>query len=184
MIKPFEKLQFSQGDTPSRRSDLLNKLSGGLGHILDQIRTILGEATSVPLPEDIGVTVEDEGTEQGFVQRVNFTGAGVTASVSGDEATVNIPGGGGGGGTFLSGTVDLTAAALGSAKVTIADAGVAADSKIVCSAVPAAGRAMDEMELGPVIPTHGNIVAGVSFDVMVVNMGGATGQYVVNCTRN
>lgn len=41
------------------------------------------------------VNVSDEGTPQGRAATLNFTGAGVTASVSGDTATVNITAGGG-----------------------------------------------------------------------------------------
>lgn len=184
VIPPFQKLQFSANDSATLRSDLLNKLGGGLLTLLNRIRAIIGEAEHVPLPDEIGVTVEDEGTEQGFVQRLNFTGAGVTATVSGDEATITIAGGGGGG-TFLGATVDFGAGGIGSVSATIADAGVAADSKIVVSARPAAGRDVDEMEMGPVILGYGNIVPGVSFDVLAVSLDGdATGQYTVDCTRN
>jgi hypothetical protein len=41
------------------------------------------------------ITVQDEGTTQGDVTTVNFTGSGVTASVNTGVATVSIPGGGG-----------------------------------------------------------------------------------------
>jgi len=46
----------------------------------------------------VGVNGQDEGSNLGFGAYLNFTGAGVTASISGDVLTVNIPGGGGGGG--------------------------------------------------------------------------------------
>lgn len=42
------------------------------------------------------VVIQDEGTDQGTVDTINFTGAAVTATVSGSVATVNITGGGGG----------------------------------------------------------------------------------------
>jgi len=45
----------------------------------------------------VGVNGQDEGSNLGFGAYLNFTGAGVTASISGDVITVNIPGGGGGG---------------------------------------------------------------------------------------
>lgn len=45
----------------------------------------------------VGVNGQDEGNNLGFGAYLNFTGAGVTASISGDVLTVNIPGGGGGG---------------------------------------------------------------------------------------
>lgn len=41
----------------------------------------------------ITVAIEDEGVAKGDVVTINFTGAGVSASVTGDEATVVIPGG-------------------------------------------------------------------------------------------
>lgn len=44
-----------------------------------------------------GVTTQDEGVEVGFAGIMNFTGAGVTATVAGNVVTVDIPGGGGGG---------------------------------------------------------------------------------------
>jgi hypothetical protein len=45
----------------------------------------------------VGANAQDEGTNLGFGAYFNFTGAGVTASISGDVVTVDIPGGGGGG---------------------------------------------------------------------------------------
>jgi hypothetical protein len=41
------------------------------------------------------VIIEDEGTPQGAVLTLDFVGAGVTASVTGNEATITIPGGAG-----------------------------------------------------------------------------------------
>lgn len=43
-----------------------------------------------------GVTTKDEGIDVGFAGIMNFTGAGVTATASGNVVTVDIPGGGGG----------------------------------------------------------------------------------------
>lgn len=42
-----------------------------------------------------GVEIQDEGTVKGKAKKLDFTGAGVTASLSGDKATINVPGGGG-----------------------------------------------------------------------------------------
>jgi hypothetical protein len=54
----------------------------------------------------IGVNGQDEGVAIGFGAYLNFVGAGVTATASGDVITVTIPGGGGGGGGWTdSGTV-------------------------------------------------------------------------------
>ena len=48
---------------------------------------------------DVAVEVEDEGVSLGHFSKVNFTGAGVTATdAGGGVAKVDVPGGGGGGG--------------------------------------------------------------------------------------
>lgn len=39
-----------------------------------------------------GVTTKDEGIDVGFAGIMNFTGAGVTATASGNVVTVDIPG--------------------------------------------------------------------------------------------
>lgn len=45
-------------------------------------------------PKMGGVDVSDDGVELGFASNINFTGAGVTASIVGANVTVNIPGAG------------------------------------------------------------------------------------------
>ena len=45
----------------------------------------------------VGANAQDEGNNLGFGAYFNFTGAGVTAAISGDVVTVTIPGGGAGG---------------------------------------------------------------------------------------
>lgn len=45
----------------------------------------------------VGANAQDEGLDLGFGAYFNFTGAGVTATISGNVVTVTIPGGGGGG---------------------------------------------------------------------------------------
>lgn len=45
----------------------------------------------------VGANAQDEGNNIGFGAYFNFTGAGVTATISGNVVTVDIPGGGGGG---------------------------------------------------------------------------------------
>jgi hypothetical protein len=73
------------------------------------------------------VNVQDESVSQGQVTDFNFTGAGVTASVVGTVATINIAGGAGAGVT----TVEVN---LGSVnwrgKFTVVDATVSGTSKI------------------------------------------------------
>jgi len=51
------------------------------------------------------IVVENEGATQGRVRRLDCTGAGITCSVTGGEATLNVSGGGGGGGNFAEVTV-------------------------------------------------------------------------------
>jgi len=51
----------------------------------------------MPIIPANNVEVKDEGVSQGFVRSIDFTGAGVTASVTGSTASVVIPAGGGGG---------------------------------------------------------------------------------------
>lgn len=65
-------------------------------------------------------TVQDEGSTVGPATTFNFVGAGVTASVAGNVATITIPGGGGGGGgsgTVGPGTVNTYALFTGATTV-------------------------------------------------------------------
>ena len=61
---------------------------------------LLGGASSA-------ITVADEGTAQGTATFLNFTGAGVTATVSANTASINIPGGAGAAFPF-SGSAQIT----------------------------------------------------------------------------
>ena len=71
----------------------------------------------------VGVGVQDEGSSLGFGAYLNFTGAGVTVTLSGSIATVSIPGGGGGGTTGWTSYYDYTATA---GQTTFAAAGITA----------------------------------------------------------
>lgn len=51
----------------------------------------------MPLTNPNTVEILDEGISQGNVSRVDFTGAGIAATVVGDTATVTAGGGGGSG---------------------------------------------------------------------------------------
>jgi len=55
------------------------------------------------------IEILDEAVSQGRIRSINFTGAGVTATISGDVATINIPGGGGG--SFANTVISATPAA-------------------------------------------------------------------------
>jgi len=48
----------------------------------------------MPIIPSISVAIQDEAVLQGYVGSLNFAGAGVTAAVVGDVATVTIAGGG------------------------------------------------------------------------------------------
>jgi hypothetical protein len=67
------------------------------------------------------VNVQDEGLSLGFGAYLNFTGAGVTVSLTGNVATITIPGGGGGGTTGWTSYYDYTATA---GQTTFAAAGI------------------------------------------------------------
>lgn len=84
---------------------------------------------------------------------------------------------------FGTASVDFGAGAT-SASVTVADAGVAADSIIVPSMAKPAGRDADELEFVQIMLAAINIVPGVSFDILAVAQAGAEGTFTVNYTRN
>lgn len=42
------------------------------------------------------VQIQDEGTDQGSISKVNFVGTAITTTVAGDTATVTVSGGGAG----------------------------------------------------------------------------------------
>jgi len=100
-------------------------------------------------------------------------------------ATVVGAAGGGGGGTFGQVTADFGLTNPGSVVVTVADPGVTTASRIVASVAIPSSRDLDEMELAPVQVAPGNIVNGVSFDLIAVSPDNeADGQYLLNYTRD
>jgi len=113
------------------------------------------------------VIVQDEGVTQGVVGTLNFTGAGVTASVSGNTATMNIIGGGGGGGSATTVTVTSLAASK-RMEVSVVDATVSGTSKIMLSlgSMPdTAQNADDDIDLLGMyaIPGSGSFTFRASF---------------------
>jgi hypothetical protein len=115
------------------------------------------------------------------------SGGGTTNFLRADGTWAAPPGGGGGGSITISqATIDFgtTANTPESVTTTIADATVTSSSKILLSmASPAAGRDLDEMEMEDFNCSYGNIVDGVSFDVIVRNSTlGAHGEYLLNYT--
>lgn len=113
------------------------------------------------------IVVQDEGVTQGVVGTLNFTGAGVTASVAGSTATVNITGGGGGGGSATTAVVTALTASK-RMEVTVTDASVSTSSKIMLSlaSMPdTAQNADDDIDLLGMyaIPGTGSFVFRASF---------------------
>jgi hypothetical protein len=118
--------------------------------------------------------VQDEGIAQGSAGTLNFTGAGVTATVSAGVATVNVPGGGGGGtgqmtATFLVAASDAPAAVIASAQY-VCD-GTADDVQInaALNALPAGGG---RVELSSGTFTIAATVALPNLPVSLVGQGG------------
>ena len=53
-----------------------------------------------------GVVIREEGSNVGTAQTINFVGTGVTATISGAVATIEITSSGGGGGSGISNVVE------------------------------------------------------------------------------
>lgn len=71
------------------------------------------------------------------------------------------------------------------ATVLVSDATVSAGSKISVTVTPGSGRALDELELAPVVAAPGLIVPGVGFTILAVSTDGcAVGEYTVNYVRD
>lgn len=113
-----------------------------------------------------GVQLQDEGVNQGRVQILNCTGAGITCSKSGVTGTLNAIGGSG---TFALTTVeiDFGVDAKFVAKLTVIDAAVTATSKIIAlqSGIAATGRQADENEM----------------DSITCNATPAAGSFILQC---
>jgi hypothetical protein len=133
------------------------------------------------------LVIQDEGTPQGSVSTVNFTGSAVTASVTGDVATVNVTAGGSG--NFVQATVNFGGPTGGveetTAVVTVTgQAWVTPSSIILCSVF--AGTTADHDPEDAVVEQltayAANIVAGTGFDIYVSAPEGAWGRYLVNAS--
>lgn len=111
----------------------------------------------------------DELVSQGFVNRINFAGAGVAVAVAGGLATVTIPGGGGGGASATTIEQNLGATADWRGSFTITDAAIAATSKVLVwqapgpytgkgTAASADEGTMDPIMVTAVVPATGSCV--------------------------
>lgn len=99
-------------------------------------------ATAVP-----GVQVQDEGTSQGQVTKLNFTGSGVSCSRSGSTGTCNVNSGGSI--SFTTVEIDFGSVAGWTEVTTIVDASVSSTSKVTAwqAGNAATSRQADENEM-------------------------------------
>lgn len=129
------------------------------------------------------LAVQDEGIAQGSATTMNFTGAGVTATVGGGTATVNIPGGAG---TGASGNATVnfgTVPGSSMAKVTVTgQTGIVSGSNIevwIQDNDSTADHNSAEHALAGLVLTGGNIVAGTGFDIIARSTLRLTGSFKV-----
>ena len=107
----------------------------------------------MPIKPGMAIAVQDEATLQGYVGTVNFAGAGVTAAVVGDTATVTIPGGGGSSATRV--TLAIPFPAQREKTINIVDAAIGLTSKInvwlsgLAPEVVGSGDAVDMFHVSP-----------------------------------
>jgi hypothetical protein len=147
------------------------------------ISLIAGQGLIGPTP---GVQIQDEGTSQGQVVKLNFTGSAVSCSRSGSTGTCNVTAGGGGGNwgsttvTFGSGGLSTYDSAT---KTVTGQAWVGASSTITvwvqCDGV---GNTVETCRLlSPVCYVSG-LVAGAGFDVVCTTPMHAHGNFTVGFT--
>lgn len=113
-----------------------------------------------------GVQLQDEGVNQGRIQIINCTGAGVACSKSGATGTINVTGGAG---TFTLTEIEIDFGSSGEFvyTATVVDAAVSAISKIIFlqSGIAATGRQADENEM----------------DSITCNATPGSGSFVIYC---
>ena len=151
------------------------------------LSSLLAQALVSPVP---GVQLQDEGSSQGQVTKMNFTGSGVTCSKSGATGTCNIPGGagggGGGGGNVTNVTVTFNATTkLATPVVVTGQAWVTVSSAVVCNwaNLGAVTNNTDYVYLAAGLHyAVGCYVAGTGFTVYAYSDYGATGNFNLSCT--
>jgi hypothetical protein len=113
------------------------------------------------------IRIDDEGALQGYVNEVNFVGAGVVASVTGAIATVTISGGGSGSFAITQVEVDFGASPVGYGEFTVIDAAIVPTSLIIVTQDGGrpTGRDADENEMAP----------------FAVNAEPGTGSFLLRC---
>ena len=128
------------------------------------------------------VIIQDEGTTQGAVNTINFVGTPVTATVSGNVATVTVTSGGGGG-SMTEVEIDFGTSPTRTKTFTIIDASVSTSSKLMInqSGHAATGRQADENEMDPILFSG---TPGSGQFILIANAltGPVAGKYRVNYT--
>lgn len=135
-----------------------------------------------------GIQLQDEGVNQGRIQILNCSGAGVSCAKSGVTGTATISGGGGGSANTVAVTVDFGASGSDTTQTVVTgQAWVSGTSVIVCglTAVATASRTEGSEEgvwEGLVSAVHSR-VAGTGFTLLAnPRFGRAIGSYVFHCT--
>lgn len=144
-----------------------------------------------------GITIEDPGAGTNTISLIAPTAPTThTLTLPGANAAGVLTNNGSGtlswaaaasGGYYGEATVTFPANGGGSATVTVADATITTASIITASIAykSSAGRDADEAEMDPMILIAGNIVNGVSFDIIATPMdGNAHDTYLVHYTHN
>jgi hypothetical protein len=130
------------------------------------------------------VIIKDEGTTQGAVNTINFTGTAVTATVVGNVATVSITSGSGSF-TVTEIEVDFGSSPTRTKTFTVVDAGITASSKLIItqSGHAATGRQADENEMDPILFSG---TPGSGQFILIANAltGPVAGKYRVNYTAS
>lgn len=127
------------------------------------------------------VIVQDNGTTQGAVNTLNFTGS-ISASVSGNVATISVTGGGGSA-TITEIEIDFGLLPTRTKTFTVIDGYVTIFSKLMInqSGHAATGRQADENEMDPILFSG---TPGTGQFILIANAltGPVTGKYRVNYT--
>lgn len=157
---------------PERSVDANERVRGLAADLADTAEAeLVANRSRNPGAGSTSVLVRDEGVDRGTVATMDFTGAGVTASVAAGVATVNVPGGGGidvrdegvskGTATaldFVGSPVTLTFAA-GVGTVTVTAGAASPPSRLVSADLTLA--ALQSL----VISTDYEIASGINFEV-------------------
>jgi hypothetical protein len=127
------------------------------------------------------VIIQDEGTTQGAVNTINFVGTPVTATVSGNVATITVTSGGSGSMTEVE--IDFGSSPTRTKTFTITDAAVNTGSKLIItqSGHAATGRQADENEMDPIL-FSGTPASGQFILIANALTGPVAGKYRVNYT--